>query len=103
MSEANMMKSARHPGRAGWQEAETARLFSAVQEANASGAPRLLALSCRQHSIDIPILPLIRRTVEAVLCGYIRKDIQHIVHIYLRRSQRKATICRVCWEPDFYA
>ena len=39
MSEANMMKSARHPGRAGWQEAETARLFSAVQEANASGAP----------------------------------------------------------------
>jgi hypothetical protein len=34
-----MMKSARHPGRAGWQEAETARLFSAVQEANASGAP----------------------------------------------------------------
>ena len=39
MSEANMMKSARHPGRAGWQEAETARLVSAVQEANASGAP----------------------------------------------------------------
>ncbi len=27
------------PGRAGWQEAETARLFSAVQEANAAGAP----------------------------------------------------------------
>ena len=29
----------RHAGRAGWQEAETARLFSAVQEANAVGAP----------------------------------------------------------------
>ncbi len=29
----------RHAGRAGWQEAETARLFSAVQEANAAGAP----------------------------------------------------------------
>ena len=29
----------RHAGRAGWQEAETARLFSAVKEANASGAP----------------------------------------------------------------
>ena len=28
-----------HPGRAGWQEAETARLFSAVEEANASGRP----------------------------------------------------------------
>ena len=28
-----------HPGRAGWQEAETARLFSAVKEANATGAP----------------------------------------------------------------
>ena len=28
-----------HPGRAGWQEAETARLFSAVQEAAATGAP----------------------------------------------------------------
>lgn len=28
-----------HPGRAGWQEAETARLFSAVQEATASGLP----------------------------------------------------------------
>ena len=28
-----------HPGRAGWQEAETARLFTAVKEANASGAP----------------------------------------------------------------
>ncbi len=39
MSEANMVKSTRHPGRAGWQEAETARLFSAVKEANASGAP----------------------------------------------------------------
>ena len=39
MSEANVMKPSRHPGRAGWQEAETARLFSAVQEANASGVP----------------------------------------------------------------
>ena len=39
MSEANMLKTTRHPGRAGWQEAETARLFSAVQEANVSGAP----------------------------------------------------------------
>ena len=29
----------RHAGRAGWQEAETARLFSAVKEANAAGAP----------------------------------------------------------------
>ncbi|MBE5811835.1 MAG: hypothetical protein E7318_13025 [Clostridiales bacterium] len=29
----------RHAGRAGWQEAETARLFTAVQEANAAGAP----------------------------------------------------------------
>ena len=27
------------PGRAGWQEAETARLFTAVKEANAAGAP----------------------------------------------------------------
>ncbi len=33
------MQTSRHPGRAGWQEAETARLFSAVKEANASGAP----------------------------------------------------------------
>ena len=29
----------RHAGRAGWQEAETARLFTAVKEANAVGAP----------------------------------------------------------------
>ena len=29
----------RHAGRAGWQEDETARLFSAVKAANASGAP----------------------------------------------------------------
>ena len=29
----------RHAGRAGWQEDETARLFSAVKEANATGAP----------------------------------------------------------------
>ena len=29
----------RHAGRAGWQEAETARLFTAVREASASGAP----------------------------------------------------------------
>lgn len=28
-----------HPGRAGWQEAETARLFSAVRDANAAGEP----------------------------------------------------------------
>ncbi len=28
-----------HPGRAGWQDVETARLFSAVQEANAAGEP----------------------------------------------------------------
>lgn len=28
-----------HPGRAGWQEAETARLFSAVEAANAAGTP----------------------------------------------------------------
>ncbi len=39
MSQANAMKATRHPGRSGWQEAETARLFTAVQEANASGAP----------------------------------------------------------------
>ena len=29
----------RHAGKPGWQEAETARLFSAVREANAAGAP----------------------------------------------------------------
>ena len=29
----------RHAGKPGWQEAETARLFSAVKEANAAGAP----------------------------------------------------------------
>jgi len=29
----------RHPGRTGWQEAETARLFSAVKEASAAGEP----------------------------------------------------------------
>ena len=29
----------RHAGKPGWQEAETARLFSAVQEASAAGAP----------------------------------------------------------------
>ena len=28
-----------HPGRAGWKEAETARLFSAVEAANAAGTP----------------------------------------------------------------
>ncbi len=33
------MQTSRHPGRAGWQEAETARLFTAVKEASASGAP----------------------------------------------------------------
>ena len=49
MSEANMMKSARHPGRAGWQEAETARLFSAVQEAKRK--PGLL-----QDSTPSPII-----------------------------------------------
>ncbi len=38
MSQATQIK-ARHAGRAGWQEAETARLFTAVKEANASGAP----------------------------------------------------------------
>ena len=32
-------RHADRPGRAGWQEAETARLFSAVKEANAAGAP----------------------------------------------------------------
>ena len=37
MSQANV--NIKHAGRTGWQEAETARLFSAVQEANASGAP----------------------------------------------------------------
>ena len=37
MSQAHV--NPRHPGRAGWQEAETARLFNAVQEANASGMP----------------------------------------------------------------
>lgn len=36
MSQPNLKS---HPGRAGWQEAETTRLFSAVQEANASGTP----------------------------------------------------------------
>lgn len=39
MSQANTVKVSKHPGRAGWQEAETARLFTAVQEANAAGAP----------------------------------------------------------------
>lgn len=44
MSQVNTMKprqagQADHPGRAGWQEAETARLFTAVREANAAGAP----------------------------------------------------------------
>ena len=43
MSQVNIMKPqaehADHPGRAGWQEAETARLFTAVREANAAGAP----------------------------------------------------------------
>lgn len=39
MSQANTLKTPRHPGRAGWQEAETARLFTAVKEANATGAP----------------------------------------------------------------
>lgn len=43
MSQVNTMKPqaehADHPGRAGWQEAETARLFTAVREANAAGAP----------------------------------------------------------------
>ncbi len=39
MSQTCPMKPIRRPGRAGWQEAETARLFSAVREANASGAP----------------------------------------------------------------
>lgn len=45
MSQANTVKLSKqpgragHPGRAGWQEAETARLFTAVQEANAAGAP----------------------------------------------------------------
>ena len=41
MSQVNTVKSRHpeHPGRAGWQEAETARLFTAVKEANASGAP----------------------------------------------------------------
>ena len=38
MTQSNAMKT-RHAGRAGWQEAETARLFSAVKEASASGAP----------------------------------------------------------------
>ena len=36
MSQANVKV---HPGRAGWQEAETARLFSAVEAANAAGTP----------------------------------------------------------------
>ena len=41
MSQATPMNSHRadRPGRAGWQEAETARLFTAVKEANAAGAP----------------------------------------------------------------
>jgi len=38
MSQLTPMKP-RHAGRAGWQEAETARLFTAVKEANAAGAP----------------------------------------------------------------
>lgn len=36
---ANIAQPAAHPGRAGWQEAETARLFSAVKEASAAGEP----------------------------------------------------------------
>jgi len=39
MSQPNVKVDSGRPGRTGWQEAETARLFSAVQEANASGAP----------------------------------------------------------------
>ena len=42
MSQANVKVQpgrADHPGRAGWQEAETARLFSAVEAANAAGTP----------------------------------------------------------------
>ena len=39
MSQVNTMKPSRHAGRAGWQEAETTRLFTAVKEANATGAP----------------------------------------------------------------
>lgn len=39
MSQVNTMKTTRHAGRAGWKEAETARLFTAVKEANATGAP----------------------------------------------------------------
>ena len=38
MSQVNPMKT-RHAGKPGWQEAETARLFTAVKEANAAGAP----------------------------------------------------------------
>lgn len=34
-----LAQPAAHPGRAGWQEAETARLFSAVKAANAAGEP----------------------------------------------------------------
>ena len=37
MTQPNMKP--RHAGRAGWQEAETARLFTAVKEASAAGAP----------------------------------------------------------------
>ena len=37
MTQANV--KVKHAGRSGWQEAETARLFSAVKEANAAGAP----------------------------------------------------------------
>ena len=37
MTQPNMKP--RHAGKPGWQEAETARLFSAVKEANAAGAP----------------------------------------------------------------
>ena len=37
MTQPNMKP--RHAGKPGWQEAETARLFTAVKEANAAGAP----------------------------------------------------------------
>ena len=39
MSQVNTVKTTRHAGRIGWQENETARLFTAVKEANAAGAP----------------------------------------------------------------
>lgn len=39
MSQTANVVQAAHPGRAGWQEAETARLFSAVREASAAGEP----------------------------------------------------------------